>query len=336
MDDQTFTNLLATDGVRAGVEHEFEVFDRGAKVDFREVIHTLEVPGWRIDPDDSHAYKTRYGFKITCDGAEAEIATPPVNVVPGFVSELVAWTEWARRTLEMLVGPDLSLRGVSTHINVTVDDEFGDRASGMFARTFAPAQMLMMDRSDSPGLLVRPRGPRLEIGGEYVTGSQLVAAIAVTTVGAITCQAAAKSHWAKAQLPPAVRVDVVRAVDRYGWYIDRSAFGVDLYAEGRATRMRRELIGSITGQKTIDAAFRSVERHASLFTPHELDLTRRIARGEAPIPLEGPPDPVEIPTELSTVHTLGIDGAVPVEATWDSVTYRRETESSSMSRPEDR
>lgn len=327
MDDPTFTESLVSGGIRAGVEHEFEVFDRGNKVDFRNVIHTLGVPGWRIDPDDHHAYKTRYGFKVTCDGAEAEVATPPVDVSPGFISELVGWSVWARRTLEMLLRPKMAIVGVSTHINVSVDEDVADRASGIFSRTFAPAQMLLMDGADSPGLLVRPRDGRLEIGGEYVTGSQLVAAVAVATAGAATCAGAARSYWAKSRLPPAVRVDVVRAVDRYGWYIDRSAFGVDLYTDGRATRLRRELIGSITGQRLLDAAFTSVRRNAHLFSPDEMAATGRIVRGDDPIPLEGPPQPVTFPTDLTSAHTLDADGAVPVKATWDEVTYRRTAES---------
>ena len=62
-------------------------------MDFRELIHGLPVPGRRIDPGDPHAYRTPSGIKITCDAAEAEIATPPLAIGPGVFGHLIGWTE---------------------------------------------------------------------------------------------------------------------------------------------------------------------------------------------------------------------------------------------------
>ena len=91
--------------------------------------------------------------------------------------------------------------------------------------------MLLIDRRDSPGLLVRPRPGQLELGGEYVSGARLRAAAAF----------AAESTRAAVQrrTPPCLDVVLDAAVERYGWFVDRNAFGIDLYRDGRATVLRR-------------------------------------------------------------------------------------------------
>ena len=243
--------------VLAGVEHEYSVHRRGRAVDFREVIHRLPMPGRRIDPGDPHAYRTTSGVKITCDGPEAEIATPPLPLGRGVFDDLSNWTEHGNTALDALTGHGLTIEGVSTHISISVDNELAPRAAGMFARTFAPALMLLMDSSDSPGLLVRPRHGRLEFGGEFVAGPNLRAALALAVGGALACEEAARSFASKALLSPPLRVDVVRSVDRYGWYVARDAFGVDLYSAGRKGRLRRELVGSMTVQQMLDNAWKS-------------------------------------------------------------------------------
>ncbi len=81
-----------------GVEHEYRVSQFGRQVDFRRLIHELPLEGRRIDPGDVHAYRMGSGTKITCDGLEAEIATPPVDLSPGFVAELLAWTGMGGRS----------------------------------------------------------------------------------------------------------------------------------------------------------------------------------------------------------------------------------------------
>ena len=45
------------------------------------------------------------------------------------------------------------------------------RYARLYTETFAAALMLLMNRDDSPGLLVRPRPGRAELCGEF-TGSQ--------------------------------------------------------------------------------------------------------------------------------------------------------------------
>lgn len=313
-----------------GVEHEYSVFEHGSPVDFRGEIHRLEIPGLRVDPGDPHAYRTTSGLKITCDGPEAEIATPPLALAPNTVEQLIRWTGFGARALTAIVAGRLDLEGVSTHLSVSIDNAVGGRAAGLFSRTFAPALMLLMDGAESPGLLVRPRHGRLEFGGEFVIGDNLAAAIAMALGGAIVCERAAHSFRAKSALPPPIRVDVVPAVDRYGWFVARDAFGVDLYATGRTTELRRELMGTITAQRCLESAWHSARRALMESTnAPSLTVVDSIVAGDLPIPLEravdtGPPtslaepDPVDVGLYAieSTALTLR-----PVAATWDFVVY---------------
>ena len=169
-------------------------------------------------------------------------------------------------------------------MNVALPTHQGDRVARVFTRRFAPALMLLMDRADSPGLLVRPRPERLEFGAEYVSDVHLraAAAFAAGSVLAITDGASTASS-----LPPRVRVHATRAVERYGLYVDRSAFGVDLYADGRATRLRRERGGTITAQEHLEEAWQPARRALrGIASDDDLDAVDRLVTGALPLPLE--------------------------------------------------
>ncbi len=275
-----------------GVEHEYIVRRDTSVSDFRDVIHTLPIDGRRVDPGDTHAYRMPSGIKITCDGAEAEIATPPLRAKSGITNTVDAWTAAAGAELGSLIGEQYQLEGVSTHLSVTVSNDLAPRASGMFARTFAPALMLLMDSAHSPGLLVRPRHGRLEFGGEYVKGEHLSAAAILALGGTILCERAAGSFLAKSALPPPVRLSVERAKDRYGWFVARDAFGFDLYTLGRDATFRRELVGRMTARRQLDRAW-SAARSAveNMVSPVDLAAGDAIVAGDTPLPLETEFDP---------------------------------------------
>ena len=77
-----------------GLELEFSVrSERGGRIHFGSLIHRLGLDGSALDPGDPNAYRCSWGGVITSDGAEAEIATPPVWTQPGFTAELQAWAE---------------------------------------------------------------------------------------------------------------------------------------------------------------------------------------------------------------------------------------------------
>ena len=320
---------------RVGVEHEYSVLQGSESVDFRTIVHGLDVPGRRIDPGDPDAYRTRSGVKVTCDGPEAEVATPPLEVEPGVFDEISRWVGLAGQGLVSLLRGQWKLRGVSTHISVAVDDDLAPRAAGMFARTFAPALMLLTDVRSSPGLLIRPRFGRLEFAAEFVTGDQLQAAVAMAIGGTIVCERAAASFRAKAGLPPPVKVTVSPAVDRYGWYVDRAAFDTDLYEGGRSTMLRREIVGHISAQRQLEQSWKRARPGlAALIGTSDLGVVDEIVRGDRPIPSEREPvtDP---PTfdggSMTSLHGLAMDAVetpshrlIPVAATWDYVVVRTE------------
>ena len=321
------------DRIRVGLEHEYVVKRHGGAVDFRSVVHSLDVPGRRIDPGDPHAYRLDSGIAVTCDGREAEVATPPVPVRPGFIQGLRSWAGLAGRTLSSIVEPELEIEGGSTHLSVSVPNEVGHATAGMFCRTFAPAVMLLMDGGDSPGLLIRPRFDRVELGGDYVAGESLDAAVAMAVGGVIVCRDVASGRRRKRTLPPPIRVNVVASVLRYGWYVDRCAFGTDLYVEGRSARLRREVAGGISGQRMLAASWRKARRALlPLVAEPDLSATDAVVRGDRPLPSETVTNravetsalgPVSSPLGLGVrpLRRPGFD-VEAVLATWDFTVFR--------------
>ena len=205
----------------------------GEAVDFRAMIGELDFRPIGCDPSDPNARHLANGLMVTADGPEAEVVTPPIAVEPGCSWHASRWTSLGHTTLCASLGAHAELHGYSTHINVSVDAD-PLRVAWLYARHFALPSMLLIDQPESPGLLVRPRPKRLEVGGEYAVGQQLRAALVFNLAAGAACAAAASGR-SPSKLPPAIYGDITAAVERPGWYIDRRAFGTDLYRYGRDT-----------------------------------------------------------------------------------------------------
>ncbi len=315
-----------------GVETEYIVRDGAAPVDFRTLIGGLGLGQPNLDPADMYAYHLPSGAAIVADGAEAEIALPPTPIRPGFGWSVALRARAERAALATRLR-GLRLEGCSTHLSVSVRDDLVEAVCRLYAERFAPALMLLMDRAASPGLLIRPRPGRVELGGEFLAGSQLAAA-ALFAVGSVRACEAALSGATDAGLPAALLVNVEPAVVRYGWYVDRTAFGGDLYRDGRAARLRTVGRTTTSAQEVLEVAW-DVARAAlaGAAGSHELALVDEAVDGARPLPTERapgtgwrprwqgarlPPVPhgsAVLPRKRPTF------GVAPVMLTWDLAVY---------------
>jgi len=312
----------------AGVEREWRVLGRaGRQRDFRTLVDALPLDGRRLDPDDPHAHRCRWGGVVTADGREAEVATPPVPVGPGAGADLEALARLGYRRLRAALPSAVRLEGYSTHLNVTVPDRSVVRAADRFARRLALPQMLLLDRADSPGLLVRPRRGRLEIGGEYAAGEQLRAAVVFAIAGAVACSR--RPRLLRGLPVPSARLE--RANGRFGWYVDRCAAGVDLYRDGRSAAVPTDA-GVMPAGVLLDRVWSRLRPLAiDLVGADDVAVVNAIVAGRQPLPLEQPArDPRADATAppAAAIHGRVVDDLArpgftlrTVVARWDRVAF---------------
>ncbi len=320
-------------GEVVGVEHEFRVLRGAEQVPFLQLLVGLELGQRRLEPSDPNACTLESGTALTCDGDEAEIAIAPVPVGPGFARK-AAWRAAADGArLGSTLPADLRLSGYSTHLSVATPPSVDEQVATVVASRFAVPLMLLMDRAHSPGLLVRPRPGRTEIGGEYVAGDRLAAALCFA-LGAVRWGIARAQRGTEAF--PAVRTTVVADPERFGWYVDRRAFGADLYSGGRDAQVNWGG-RTVRAQHVLQAAWEETRPLvAGDADPAELAAVDDAVSGDAPLPLEdddppdlscGHPTPAR-PVSLGPSPYLrplrrrhgGIELA-PVVVTWDFVVF---------------
>ncbi|GAC1576653.1 MAG: hypothetical protein NVS3B18_10490 [Candidatus Dormibacteria bacterium] len=315
-----------------GVEHEYAVMLHGRAVDFRGLVHGLGL-GWpNLDPGDPDSYRLGSGAAVTADEAEAEIALAPMACSAGFATRVAALARAESQALAERLPAGASLVGYSTHLSVSVSRSRAEAVAQLFATSFAPALMLLMDQPSSPGLLVRPRPGRLELGGEFVDGSRLTAVV-LFAVGSVRAGLAAVRYGgARVGIPEPLSVALQPDDRRYGWFVDRSAFGTDLYQQGRSARLTTRSGATISAQDRLAAAWR-VARHfvASDATSAELDAVDRLVCGDEPLPRAD--DSVAHGAAAAAPPTPGPYGAArdarrrphfdlaPVMLTWDTAVF---------------
>lgn len=284
-----------------GVEREYAVERDGAPVDARSLLPTVAGLGRALDPGDARARRGPWGGAVTADGRHAEVATPPVTLGPGCTHHALALAAGGAAHLSVRLPVGYTLVGYSTHVSVEVPDRHVVAVARLVARRLALPLMLLLDRADSPGLLVRPRPGRLEIGGEFAAGEQLRAAMAMA-IG-ITLLAERRCHLAGRLMPLAgtPRARTERAVERFGWYVDRKAFGHDLYRDGRAT-----VIGRTTAGDALARTWGAARPFAAdVLAADEVALVDDAVAGRAPLPLEHPTADDGAPAPVRTDRDYG-------------------------------
>ena len=279
---------LPTEAPLLGLEHEFRVFNGDAQVDFRTIVGGLRLDGRRIDASDRSAYRCAWGGVITADGREAEIAVAPVECAPGFVTRIDAQTAVAHQSLRDALPDELRLRGYSTHLSVATPTRLTSRVASIYVQRFAAPMMMLLDRRDSPGLLVRTRPGRTELCGEYATGTSLRGATAFAAGSVLASIRAAVDVRYRRSLPPAIDVTLAPAAQRTGWYVDRRGFGGDLYSSGRLAHLRSGR-RTTTAQRQLEDAWtvaRGALTTAGFAADNDLEATERMVAGSSPLPLE--------------------------------------------------
>ncbi len=225
-------------GALVGLEHEYSLSRGGEEVDFRELIDAVAVHGVQLDPGDRHAFRLRSGMAMTADGMEAEIASPPIAVRPGFEREVEAWAADGYRKLRGALDRDIDVAGYSTHISVSLPAEIVDAVALLYAETYAAALALLMEGPESLGIYVRPRPGRLELCGDYVSGPRLGAAAAFAAGTVRACAAVVTGDAPRETLPGPLAPELLLGKERFGYRLHRTAaFGFDYYAAGRAVQL---------------------------------------------------------------------------------------------------
>ncbi len=324
-----------------GLELEFSARSgEGGRVHFGSLIHRLALDGSALDPGDPNAYRCSWGGVITSDGAEAEIATPPVPTRPGFASQIRSWAQTGEAELRRAIPAGIELTGYSAHFSAAMPARLNEPVCRLYAETFAVGLMLLMERADSPGLLIRPRPGRTELCGEFVAGEPLPAVAAFVAGSTRACAAAVRRQSAGKQLPPGLEVRLAPAVHRYGWYVDRRAFGTDLHAASRRTLLPRVSGGTISAQAHLELAW-AAARQALAEDAADTDVRAADAMVAGSLPLPGedrllvgpdrrePGDGVRLgPGDLADRETLLLDPRTrpgfalrPVSATWDFTVF---------------
>jgi len=316
-----------------GVEHELQAHTGSTLRDFRSLLPTVAGPVLLCDPGDPRARRLRSGVALTADGWEAELVTPPLPLdaaAPAALARMLA--EESARLLTALQRdePTTRLTGFSTHINVSVPDSAVIDVAREFAARFAAATMLLLDRPGSPGLLVRPRRGRLEIGGEYAEGEDLAAAV--------TFVSAAVSHLLSQPAHTNVSVGegnwtVEPARERFGHFVPADAVAPDLYASGRRCLLRHA--GAwVTGQHHLQSVWSVLRSEAISIGLDPAPVDRRVA-GLVPLPCEHG-EPAEIapgPGDGAGLEVLDPAARVreretlvlePVWLTWNTTAWRCE------------
>jgi hypothetical protein len=282
--------LSVAHGRVIGIEREYELLKDGGPVDARLLWPTLRDVGVALDPGDSRSRRGPWGGVLTADGREAEVATPPVALRPGATHRALALAAAGESHLRQVLPSSVVQRGYSTHINVEVDDRRAVKIARLIARRLAVPMMLMLDRRYSPGLLIRPRYRRLEIGGEFAAGSQLRAATAFAVSVVLLAEHAVSDRGLRKQLDryPTGRIESAR--ERFGYYVDRTAFGGDLYAAGRDADFTHGSTRFTAGDWLTDLWERARPFGESALGADELHLVDHVVSGRRPLPLENPTD----------------------------------------------
>jgi hypothetical protein len=111
--------------------------------------------------------------------------------------------------------------------------------------------------------------------------------VAAFVAGSTRACAMAVRRNARTALPPRLTVRLARAVHRYGWYVDRNAFGTDLHAASRRAILPRASGGTISAQSHLELAW-AAARQALIddVAASDMQAAEAMVTGSLPLPAE--------------------------------------------------
>ena len=199
--------------VRIGVEHELCMWRDHERVDFRSLLPQLAGHIAPLDPGDPRARRLPSGVALTADGWEAELASPPLPLGPDAAHDVDRLLRSERTELNERAQAHgvTRISGFSTHLNITVPDHRATAIGRSLLQTCALGLAAVTEPTGSSGVFVRPRRGRLEVGGEYVEGERLVAAIILLAacVRGLQCGSAPQAHAPRA----------LASREKFGWFV---------------------------------------------------------------------------------------------------------------------
>jgi hypothetical protein len=280
--------------VLVGVEQEFRVIGPLGKIDFRHHIDALGLGERYMDPGDGYAYPRPSGAVVTCDERELEIVLPPTQAAPGFSTEIEMRQRDERDSIARLIDAETrqghALEGESTHLSVSVPTDDVIAVARRYAEHFSATHMLLTGGGDAWGTWIRERPNRLELCSSPVDGPWLraLSSFAVGSVQAALEEGRSRGRGC-ALAVPRLQVKLERANGKPGWYVDRHAFGGDIYTEGRATKLRLADGGWITGAAHLEASWRVARDWLTgngAANAADLEVMDAIVAGTMPLPCE--------------------------------------------------
>jgi hypothetical protein len=328
-----------------GVEQEYDLFAGRSPLDFRALFarslaRRHSVPFRNCDS----AAILDAGYMLACDGQEAEFATAPIDYhgegCLTLAREVIRCRQDMLKLLHGIGIPDV--RGYSTHLNISVPPGREWHLAIALSKTVAPALILLMEARQSPGLLIRPRRGRLEIGSEYIDHEDQLAAASVFLTGAVQACLFDEPLWG--QFPRLSLKHWEEANIRPGVYLPHDAFGESIYEYGRAAKLELENGGTIRAGDLLEICSRLVLRAlADKISLRAAKGLRRVVAHTGSLQIERPIDPGFIaqpvrfysPTHAArTLQTLTLAqtrlGLTPRFVDWEGAAFSWETKSTSL------
>ncbi|MHB8512867.1 MAG: hypothetical protein ACYDCC_11870 [Actinomycetota bacterium] len=317
------------------VEDSFEIFDNETPRDFRELIDdVIGGAGRRWTPNDPYARYLPSGALVTADETEALLAIAPVRMQRELSSNVADEVLARRAELSMLLknglGEAASLKGYASSLAAFVSEDRASQVAARFARTAAPAMMLLLDLSSTPGVLLRTNGPRVEIVTEHIATRDDLRAAMMFFLGCVI----AIEHGIAF---PELETDMQPEPADGALLAERDGFGDDIFVNGRMACLKLAQGGTILAGSLFGEIWGAIRFIVEAFSStQELTLLDDLVSGAAPLPCER--DPIAPPTMTQLKPVLELAGIVrerrrgditvtPASVTWDSATLSISTSS---------